>query len=295
MKQPAKMMTFFRHKKVNTSKCNFHVVESNNDYDRTVLFLHGWPQDCSAWEKVMSLAGEKVHAVAIDLPGIGKSNMQDAPVAKSDIAGYLHEVVTAMKLKHLTLVGHDVGGQVIYPYLNRYGSELEGAVIMDVVIPGIKPWEDVLRNPHIWHFRFHAIPTLPETLVSGKERVYFDYFYNIIAAHPENISNKARQAYVQAYSGIPALSTGFGWYRAFEQDAKENKSLSAKQLQIETPVLYLRGDHESGDITQYVEGLKEAGIKNVRSNLIEDCGHFAPEEQPGKVWQNVDSLMQNKL
>src|SRR5205814_1260795 len=83
-------------------------------------------------------------------PGIGGSIIHDAPSTKRAIADCIHELVQTMGLKHLTLVGQDVGGQVVFAYLCRYADELESAVIMDVVVPGVKPWEDVIRNPYIW-------------------------------------------------------------------------------------------------------------------------------------------------
>ena len=123
--------------------------------------------------------------------------MGNAPSTKRDIADCIHEFVEKMGLKHLTLVGHDVGGQIVYSYIHSYANELNGAVIMNVVIPGVKPWEDVIRNPYIWHFGFHAIRNLPEILVTGKERPYCDYFYDTISTHPERITDDVRNSYVR--------------------------------------------------------------------------------------------------
>jgi pimeloyl-ACP methyl ester carboxylesterase len=63
-------------------------------------------------------------------------------------------------------------------------------------------------------------------------------------------------------------------------------------IQIKTPLLYLRGELESGAIEQYVEGFEEAGIKDVRSEIIPDSGHFAPEEQPEVVWKKIAAFME---
>jgi pimeloyl-ACP methyl ester carboxylesterase len=285
--------SMLNHTKVNVSNGSLHIVESGSSQDPAVLFLHGWPENWSAYEQLMQLAGKKAHALSIDLPGIGESSMKSPPSTKRDIADCIHELVEALQLKCLTLVGHDAGGQVVFSYLSRYADELERAVIMNVAVPGIKPWEDIIRNPYIWHFHFHSIPNLPETLVTGKERQYFDYFYNIISAHPEKISEKSRSEYAKAYSTPSALNTGFNWYRAFYHDAKENNEiLLTHALQIETPLLYLRGELESGAIEQYVEGFKEAGIKDVRGEIIQDSGHFAPEEQPEAVWKKIAAFME---
>ena len=277
------------HKQVSLKKGTLHVVESGIGNKTAVLFLHGWPQDWSSWKKILELAGEQVHALAIDLPGIGESTMPNAPSSKRAIADYIHDLVVLTDLQHLTLVGQDVGGQIAYAYLSRYSRELDGAVIMNVVVPGIKPWERVKRNPYIWHFTFHNVADLPETLVAGKQREYFDYFYNLLTAHPEKITDEARDHYAQAYRSRPALKAGFEWYRAFDQDVEDNSGTGHGI--VKTPLLYLRGDHESGDISEYVAGFKEAGISNVQSGKLADSGHFAADEQPEEVWKHISTFV----
>jgi len=278
------------HEQVSVSNGSLHVVSCGSRDGPAVLFLHGWPESWLSFEKILRLAGQSMYALAIDLPGIGSSSMQDAPRAKSAMADCVHDLVQQIGLKRLTLVGQDVGGMVVFPYLSRYPGDLERAVIMDVVIPGIKPWEDVIRNPYIWHFAFHAVPNLPEFLVTGKERAYFDYFYSAIAAHPERITDETRDQYVKAYATPLALSTGFNWYRAFTQDARENREVVARSLPLETPLLYVRGDHE-GDIQPYLAGFKEAGIREVHPAIIPDCGHFAADEQPEAVWEQIAAFI----
>jgi pimeloyl-ACP methyl ester carboxylesterase len=281
---------FLEDKLVETSVGKIHVVEAGDNLERPVLFLHGWPENSYAWRKVIELTQDQVHALAIDLPGIGSSKIAKPPCSKTGIAGVVNELVDSLGLEPLTLVGHDAGGQVVFAYLTRYAQKVESAVIMDVAVPGLKPWMEVLSNPYIWHFKFHTVPDLPEILVSGKERQYFDYFFNAISAEPESISSHAREEYVKAYSTSQALSTGFGWYRAFDEDAKENKAFVDSKTVIDTPLLYLRGDHEE-EITEYVEGFKEAGFTNVESAVIGDSGHFTPEEQPEKTWQLINEFI----
>jgi len=112
--------------------------------------------------------------------------------SKRQLAARVHDLVSALGLTGLTLVGHDVGGMIAYSYLRQYADAAQ-VVIMDTVIPGIDPWQEVLRNPHIWHFALHAIPALPETLVQGRQAEYFDFFYNVLSADPSRITPRARR------------------------------------------------------------------------------------------------------
>ncbi|TPL35573.1 alpha/beta hydrolase [Mesorhizobium sp. B2-4-8] len=272
-----------KHSQISVNGGGIHVAETGLEHQASVLFLHGWPQDWSAWAPVLEMAGEHVHALAIDLPGIGKSNVADPPSKPHDIADMLHDVVKAMGREKLAIVGHDIGGQVAYAYLRRYSAELEAAAILDVVIPGIPPWEKVRRNPSIWHFAFHATPRLPDLLVSGNERAYFNFFYDALAKHAERITPQARAAYARAYASPAALRAEFDWYRAFSQAAALDEADGQAPNFIETPLLYIRGADEPGDIDFYLDGFRSVGIRSIRGATIADCGHFVPEEQPAAL------------
>src|ERR1019366_7475235 len=140
-----------------------------------------------SWLQIMTMASRQVRAIAIDLPGIGESTGDPTDGSKRQLAAAVHGLVETMGLRNLTLVGQDVGGMVTYAYLRTF-PDLRLAAIMDVVIPGIDPWEQVLANPYLWHFAFHSIPELPERLVQGHQGEYFDYFYDAISADPSKIT-----------------------------------------------------------------------------------------------------------
>lgn len=279
------------HESIEVDGGRIHVAHAGSPSDPAILFLHGWPENWKSYEKLMTLSEKSFFAVAIDLPGIGDSVFQDAPYVKAKIAASVHQVIATMKLSNPTLVGHDVGGQIAFSYLQRYPEAIRAAVILDVVIPGLKPWEEVLRNPYLWHFAFHSIPRLPETVVSGKEKEYFEFFYTAIAAHPERVTAQAKEEYIRSYSRPEALSTGFNWYRGFQEDAKANRALVGEKREITTPVLYMRGEKSGGQMSQYEEGLADAGIHNLTTRIIVNSGHFMAEEQPELVWRAIAEFL----
>jgi pimeloyl-ACP methyl ester carboxylesterase len=270
-----------RHRQLEVEGVSIHLVEGGSAGRPAVLFLHGWPECWSTFEQVMILLSEAAHVVAIDLPGIGGSKGAPSSNDKRTLAKYARGVIEKLELRDVTLVGHDVGGMVVYAYLHAFPGELERAVIMNTAIPGVDPWSEVERNPHIWHFAFHAVPELPEKLVAGHEADYFAFFYDVLSARPGGVGERARRRYVEAYSTPEALHIGFEWYRAFPNDEKDN--LAARGDTVHTPVLYLRGDGERAGLDSYLEGLREGGLRNVRGRLIANCGHFSTDEQPDEV------------
>ncbi len=177
---------------------------------------------------------------------------------------------------------------IAYAYVRRY-EDVAGVVIIDVVIPGLDPWDEVIRNPYIWHFAFHAIPRVPELLVQGHQAPYLDYFFDILAVNRARITPGQRATYALAYASDDALTAGFDLYRAFPQDASDNlRGFGAK---TRTPVLYLRGAGSRGDLESYAHGLRTAGVTNLATKLIPDAGHFIPDEQPADLWKAIHEFI----
>ncbi|WP_080057963.1 alpha/beta fold hydrolase [Spirosoma aerolatum] len=270
----------FQHQQIKVEGVSLHVVSNTCTHKPPVLFLHGFPENWQSFDVIMTGLQTDFHVIALDLPGIGQSE-KIAGNDKKTIATYVKGVIDALGLSEVTLVGHDVGGMIAYAYLHTYPNELAKAVIMNVAVPAIDPWARVKQNPNVWHFRFNTIPDLPETLVMDRQRPFFDYFFNTISAKPDQITEQARNTYAGAYTGYDALRTAFEWYRAFPQDEKDNEA--TKDQTITTPVLYLRGEHEYGNMDEYLNGFRSGGLANIQGQLITGSGHYAPDEAPGDV------------
>ncbi|GAA0796009.1 alpha/beta fold hydrolase [Spirilliplanes yamanashiensis] len=272
-----------KHRQVTVGDASLHVIEAGDPAAPPVLFLHGWPQSAQSWAPVLELAAETHHALAVDLPGIGGSTGA-TDGSKRAVAEVVRLLIERLGLRRPLLAGHDLGGMVVYAYLRRY-HDLGRAVIMNTVLPGVAPWDEVLRNPYLWHFALHAVPDLPEQLVTGRERPYFDHFFDVLSPDPAAIGEAERAAAVAAYRG-PALRAGFDLYRALTWDAADNE-LCAQDGPAPTPVLYVRGEHEPGDPDAYVKGLADAGVTDVECAVVPGAGHFAPTENPRAVWDLV--------
>jgi pimeloyl-ACP methyl ester carboxylesterase len=275
----------FRHRHVVVADSQLHVVEAGDPDGVPFLFLQGWPESWQSWRQVMTVAARQARPVAIDLPGVEASSGAATDGSKQQLAAVVHELIATMGLREVTLVGQDVGGMIAYTYLRAY-QDLARVVIMDVVMPGVDPWEEVLRNPYLWHFAMHMIPALPERLVQGHQEEYFGYFYDVLSHDKRRISAEARAAYAKAYATDSALTAGFNWYRTLYQDAADNRQAAAGSPAT-TPLLYLRGEHESGNIDTYVQGLRAAGVTHVEQAVVPDAGHFTQEENPEQTWQLI--------
>lgn len=257
-------------------------IREAGDLDRPAfVLLHGWPQNADAYDRVAKILSRNYRVLVPDLPGIGDS--PDAP-PKGDkrlLAEIIKSVIRSCELTNTVVVGHDVGGQIAFSMLRNCPEVLAGAVIMSVAVPGVAPWDSVIRNPRIWHFAFHDVPALPEKLVAGNQRAYFDFFFDVLSKRKSMITSEARDRYAAAYARLESLKAGFDWYRAFARDAEDNARSTAQMGGV--PVLYLRGSAETGELSDYLQGLRAAGLSNVEADVIPDSGHFTLDENPGAV------------
>lgn len=288
-----------RHHLVQVGDASIHVAETGPADAPAFLLVHGWPESWRTWQDLMLLAdrpsdSESATAsasrlLAIDLPGIGASTRGTTGGAKTAIADVLRRLIVALRPRDLTLVGHDIGGMVVYAYLREF-ADLPRAVIMDVPVPGVEPWDDFVRAPFLWHFALHSVPRLPEILTTGNEEAYFGYFYDLLSAHPGIPQARSRAEQIAAYGSPGALTAGFDWYRAFPDDVKHNLEVS-RGAATATPLLYLRGSAErGGDIRAYAAGFRRAGVSSIESAVVEGSGHFPQEEATERTWSLIRSF-----
>jgi pimeloyl-ACP methyl ester carboxylesterase len=276
----------FRHSILSVNGIQTHLTEAGNNKKQPILFLHGYPENWKEYEKVMTLLKDEYHVLAIDLPGIGSS----APIGKYDklsVARFVRDLLQILNLKNIILVGHDIGGMITYSFVKHFSGFLSKAVIICTAIPGVHPWEEVKRNPYIWHFAFFSVPELPESLIEGKHPILFEYFYNTLSFNKTAIEQENKEVYINAYHSRHSLETGLGWYRTLRIDEKEN----SQNVPVNTPILYLKGAKDYGDIGTYIRGFRDNGVNNITGKSIPDCGHFGPEENPEFVSQAVHEFI----
>jgi pimeloyl-ACP methyl ester carboxylesterase len=247
-----------------------------------VVLLHGYAQNSRMWRPLIPKLAEKFTVIAPDLPGIGESDIPKNGNDMKSAATRIHGLVNSLGIKKAEIVGHDIGLMVAYAYAALFPTETEKLVLMDAFLPGIGEWESTYNDPSIWHFRFNG-PT-PELLVKGRERTYFEHYWNDFAADKNrSIPEADRKAYTLAYSRPGRMRAGWAYFISFPQTAKDFARFSHTKLNM--PVLVLGGEKSRGD------GLgREA--KEVASNvnvvILKNTGHWLMEENPKET---MDALI----
>lgn len=248
-----------------------------------LLLLHGWPHSSALYESVLEPLGVDFFVLAVDLPEIGDSRGAPGSSEKAELADAILTAVEDAGARDMVVAGLDVGGMIAFAAAREHGERIAGAIVMNTVIPGIEPWSKLIADPRIWHFAFHSVPELPELLVRGHERAYFDFFHDVLSGDPKRISGDLREQFARAYARPEALKAGFDWYRAMARDAERN----GVRRRVTTPLLYVRGDADRRPIEPYVEGLKAAGVERVESRVVPDCGELLPIEAPAAFIETI--------
>ena len=204
-----------------------------------VVLIHGYAETSRMWRPLIPMLAERFTVIAPDLPGIGDSAIPADGLDIKTAAIRIHALARSLGAQNAEVVGHDIGLMVAYAYAAQFPSETTKLAVMDAFLPGVDGWEAVYNNPGIWHFRFNG-PT-PEALVQGRERTYFEHFWNDFAADKNHSVPEAdRQFYAKVYGRPGGMRAGFEVFRAFERDAVDFARFAEKPLTM--PMLVLTGE-----------------------------------------------------
>ncbi len=242
-----------------------------------VILLHGYAQTSHMWRPLIAELATTHTVIAPDLRGFGQSAKPEKGYDKKTMAQDVHALVRSLGYQKVGVAGHDIGLMVAYAYAAQYPDEVDRLALMDAFLPGVGNWTDVWLLRDLWHFHFYG-PT-PLALVKGRERIYFEHFWNDFAADPKrSVSEADRRFYAKEYARKDGMRAGFEVFRAFEGDARDFAELSRTKLKM--PVLVLTGEKASGSF------LIEQGklvAENVDGVVIKGAGHWLIDEEPNQT------------
>ena len=273
----------FRTQDIATNGTSIHVRSGGSG--PAVVLLHGYGETGDMWAPMAADLARDRTVVVPDLRGLGLSSKPaggfDKKTQAADVAG----VLDALKIDRADLVTHDIGNMVGYAFAAQYPKRVRRFALIDAPVPGIGPWEEILKNPLLWHFRFGG-PDM-ERLVAGRERIYLDRFWNEFSATPSRFTEAARDHYAKLYALPGAMHCGFMQFAAFDRDAEDNQAFLAKG-KLAMPVLAVGGEKSFG---KSMAEIMRFAASDVREGVIPDSGHWIMEENPAATFELVRGLL----
>jgi pimeloyl-ACP methyl ester carboxylesterase len=238
-----------------------------------VVLLHGFGDTGDMWAPLAADLARDHMVVVPDLRGMGLSSKPEGGYDKQTQAGDIRAVLTRLGIDRAVIVGHDIGTMVAYAYAVRFPDKTDRLVVMDAPVPGIPPWNEIVRNPLLWHFDFGGADA--ERLVRGRERIYLDRFWNEFAGDPSKIDEASRRHYAKLYARPGAMRAAFAQFRSLRKDAEDNRASLKSKLTM--PVLAIGGEKSFG--AAEAEVMRNAAT-NVTGVVVPKSGHWLMEEQP---------------
>jgi pimeloyl-ACP methyl ester carboxylesterase len=268
---PVNFGTQFHTTSVSVDGCT--ISATIGGHGPAVVLLHGYAEDSRMWKPLAQRLAAHYTVIAPDLPGIGNSSIPSSGLDMTTSAVRVRDAVHALGFSNVAVVGHDIGLMVAFAYAAKYPSEVRRLALMDAFLPGVAGWEPIYNDPASWHFRFYG-PT-PVALVRGRERIYFEHFWNDFAASASHsISQADRAAYTAAYSRPGRMAAGFAYFASFQKTAVDFAKLAQTRLQM--PVLSLGGEKSLGTALGRQVTLVATDAKVI---VVPNAGHWLMEEQ----------------
>ena len=251
-----------------------YLIAGNGD---PVVLLHGYAATSHMWLPLIAKLADKHTVIAPDLRGFGDSAAPPDGYTKAALAQDIHALMESLNHDRIRLVGHDIGLMVAYAYAAQYPKEVDRLVLMEAFLPGVGDWNNVFLLRDLWHFHFFG--KTPLALVTGRERIYLDHFWDDFAADPnKSVPEKDRELYAKAYAQPGHMAAGMEVFRAFPKDAEDFAGFAKTRLTM--PLLVLSGEKAGGPF------LIEQGkmvADNVEGVLVKDRGHWLMEEASDQI------------
>lgn len=273
-------MSSIQHHFAQVNGLRLHYLSAGDPQQEALVLLAGFPQSSYAWREIIPLLAERFYIIAPDLPGQGDSDLPLNGYDTATLAQQTGALLQQLDVGEFYLAGHDIGAWVAFALAAQFPNRVKKVALLDAGIPGVTLPEALPVTSEsawkTWHFAFHFVADLPETLIAGREAIYLDWFLRRKAANPQIFDMAKMQEYLRIFTRPGMLRAGLAFYRAVELSARQNRAV-LQNGRLTMPLLAVSADQ--GSIADMATPLRQFA-DNVSGIKIERCGHFIPEEQP---------------
>jgi len=280
--QPKPYPASFKTESVQADGVRLHVRVGGTG--PAVVLIHGFGDTGDMWSPLAAALAKDHRVVVPDLRGMGLSSIPEGGYDKKTQAADIRAVLDKLGIDKADIVGHDIGTMVAYAYAARYPEKTTRLVVMDAPVPGVAPWEQVVRWPALWHFDLGGKDML--RLVKGRERIYLDRFWNDFAGDPTKIDEGTRAHYAKLYARPGAMKAAFAQFQAIRKDAEDNAESVKTRLTM--PVLAIGGEKSFGATEAVV--MRNAAT-HVTELVVAGSGHWLMEEATGTTVKAVQDFL----
>ena len=250
-----------------------HIADSERG-EKCVVLLHGYLESMYVWDDFLPLITPKVRVITVDIPGHGISQVSGEIHTMEYIADVIHDMLDAMGIEKITLVGHSMGGYVSLAFCAKYAERLDGLVLLSS-----SPMPDTELKRENRRREIALVKTgkkdalarvAPETGFAPQNRRRLHSY----------IEDLVECVHVTEDEGIVALLNGM------MERVDQNKMLA----ECGVPQLFICGKH---DAYIPVEAAEEIIALNPQAQVawLEESGHMGFIEEPQRCAEALLSFM----
>jgi pimeloyl-ACP methyl ester carboxylesterase len=276
-----------------------HYVEQGSG--APVLLLHGFPEYSGAWHGVMERLAPHCRTIALDTRGIGRSE------AAADVQGYdiaelvrdVRDVVAALGLAKVTLVGHDWGGFIAWEVAMRHPELLDRLVIVNAAHTCVfehllhEDAEQARASQYMLAFR----SARGEELVSRNDFAGFRREMLDPARAAGALSDAQADDYLRLWRDSKSVSAGLNYYRANKSGPPSGDDRAPRPLEqtrVTVPTLVIWGDKDVYFTPRTLELLPTV-VPDLRVRRFADCDHWIVHQQPDAVAALIAGFVEGRL
>ena len=285
---PAGFSQTFESRYVQAGDVRLHAVIGGDG--PPLLLIHGWPQTWYQYRLLMPALARDFRVIAVDQRGIGLSDKPEDGYDTGTLADDLVALMAALGHERFALVGCDTGMAIGYALAADHPDRVERAALGEAPLPGISPSPPLILPPalndRLWHIAFNALaPTVNETLVRGREEVFFGAEYSA-SAGSRKLPDAVVAYYIDMLRDPDRLHGSFQLYRAFGPTAAQNAQRKTRKLSI--PILAMGGEESSGAM---VADTMRLVADDVQELVIPGSGHWIAEQAPDDLLAALASFL----
>jgi pimeloyl-ACP methyl ester carboxylesterase len=253
------------------------------DGNLPLVFVHGFLCRLRDWHFQVAHFSRSHRVVACDLPGHGASPLRGWPLTAEAFGGAVAELITALDLREVVLVGHSMGCRVVMEARRQASERVAGLVLVDgsrISDNADNPTQEVDEL-----IRRHGYTAMVENLFNG---MFFG------APPPWKAEKMSQVLAIPESTGLPLFRSVTEW---------DALALEPALAEIDVPVhviqsTILGSDHkrrqlEPGEISPYqrlvLERLPEA------TSAVIPAGHFSMIEVPDRVNASIARFLTDKV
>ena len=291
-----------KHGRARVNGIRMHYVTAGEG--EPLLLLHGTPKTNFYWHRLIPLLTPHFTVVAPDLRGFGYTDKPPVEEGYDSLtnAQDMAELMTALGHEKFHLHGEDRGAEFAYALAATQRERVKTLSFCEMLLSGagLEQWSNFTpenvaaqfqqKGVWVWHIPFFWIPHLPEMLIAGHEREFWEFWIKAETFNPNAISEEALTEWIACLRAPGGLRGCMETYRAGMKNARINKELGASKLSL--PIMTVGAPEFFGPLV--AQQMREVSHGVERAEVFEECGHSLALEAETRLADMLCDFMLNR-